>query len=162
MILLITPSSRAEECASVLQEAIHHSVQVSPTLEQASLLLRDHEFLAVILDQLALEIDPDEGDILHAHLGSAIPIYVNFAINSKRRILHEVQAALRRRSADEREARLSAQRTLRNELKETVSAMLLSCELLSASTAVPELAKAKLRGVQELAGQLQLQLGGEA
>jgi hypothetical protein len=159
MILLITPSLRAEECATALEEAIHQPVQISPTLEQASLLLRENEYCAVVVDQLALEVDPDEGDILHAHLGSAVPVYVNFGINSKKRVLHDVQSALRRRSSDERAARLSAQQHLRNELKETVTAMLLSCELLAASPEVPEPARQKLRGVQELAGHLQLQLG---
>lgn len=160
MILLISPTSRAEECATAIHEAIHQPVQVSPSVEQAGLLLRDNEFLAVVLDQLSLEADPDDGEILHAHLGSAVPIYVNFAINSKRRIVHEVEAALRRRSVDERAARLCAQQDLRSELKETVAAMLLSCELLATSSEVPEPAKKKIRGVQELAGHLQLQLGG--
>jgi hypothetical protein len=159
MILLITPSSQAEECATAIQEAIHQPVQVSQTLEQASLLLRENEFCSVVIDQQALEVDPDDGDILHAHLGPAVPVYVNFGINSKQRVLHEVRSALRRRSADERAARLSAQQDLRNELKQTVTAMLLSCELLATSPEVSEPAREKLRGVQELAGHLQLQLG---
>lgn len=159
MILLVTPSSCAAECADALHDANHHPVQTCETLEQASVLLRDHEFLAVVLDQLAMEVDPDAGEILHIHLGSAIPVYVNFAINSKRRIVQEVAAALRRRSADERVARQFAQQTLRGELNETVTAMLLSCDLLVASNALPELAKQKIRGVQELASHLQVQLG---
>lgn len=159
MILLITPSSRAEDCAAALQQAIHHPVQICRTLQEATLLLRENEFLAVVLDQLALEVEPDEGDVLHAHLGSSIPVYVNFAINSRQRVVHDLEAALRRRAADEQLARLSAQQTLRNELNETITAMLLSCDLLGASPALPELAKEKLRGVQELAGRLQLQLG---
>ena len=159
MILLVTPSSCAAECATALLASNQHPVQTCETLEQASLLLRDHEFLAVVLDQLALEVDPDEGEILHSHLGSATAVYVNFAINSKRRIVHEVAAALRRRAADERVARLVAQEALRNELKDTVTAMLLSCDLLAASSALPDFAKQKIRGVQELASHLQVQLG---
>jgi len=141
MILLVTPSSCAEECANALLEASHHPVRICETVGQGSLLLRDHEFRAVVLDQLALEVDPDEGEIVHSHLGSATPGYVNFAINNKRRVVHEVAAALRRRSADERIARPTAQATLRNELKETVTAMLLSCDLWAASNALPEFAK---------------------
>jgi len=159
MILLITPSSRAEECASAVQDAVHHAVQTCKTLEQGSILLRDNEYLAVILDQLALEVEPDEGDVLHAHLGSAIPVYVNFAINGIRRVLSEIQAALRRRAADERVARQSAQETLRNELKQTITAMMLSCDLLATSSELPPTAQERLRGVQQLASYLQLQLG---
>jgi len=159
MILLVTPSSRGEECAVALREVIHQPVSVCETLEQATLLLRENEYLAVVLDQLSLEVDPDDGHVLHAHLGPAIPVYVNFAINSKQRVVHDVEAALRRRLADERAARLAAQQNLRSELRETVTAMLLSCELLSASSEMPEVAKQKIRGVQELAGHLQLQLG---
>jgi hypothetical protein len=159
MILLISPSSRAEECANALHDALQFPVQVSKSLQQASLLLRTEEYLAVVLDQLSLEIDPDEGEILHSHLGSAIPVYVNFAINSKQRVVHEVEAAVRRRHADERVARLAAQKNLRSELKETLTAMLLSCDLLAASAGLPAPAQEKLRGVQELASHLQEQLG---
>lgn len=159
MILLITPSSRGEECAIALREVIHQRVAVCETLEKATLSLRETEYLAVVIDELALEVDPDDGRALQTHLGSAVPVYVNFAINSKQRVVHDVAAALRRRSADERAARLAAQQNLHNELKETVTAMLLSCELLSSSSEIPETAKQKIRGVQELAGHLQLQLG---
>jgi hypothetical protein len=162
MILLITPSSCAQRCADALHNASQHPVKISPTLQEASLLLQENEYRAVVLDQLALEVDPDEGDILHSHLGAAIPVYVNFAINSKQRVVHEVQAAMRRRSADEREARLCAQQTLRNELKETITAMLLSCDLLVAATGLPEAAKEKLQGVQELACHLQDQIGASS
>lgn len=159
MVLLITPSSRASECAAAIQDVLHQPVQVSQTLEQASLLLRENDFRAVVFDELSIEFDPNEADLVHAHLGSAVPVYVNFGINSKERVLREVQSAIRRRSADERAGRLSAQQTFRNELNETVTAMLLSCELLAAAPEIPGPAKERLRGVQELAGHLQLQLG---
>lgn len=159
MILLITPSSRADDCAVAIQGALHQPVQISHSLQQASVLLRENEFCAVVIDQLSLEVDPDDGELVHAHLGGAVPVYVNFGINSLQRVLREVQSAMRRRSADEHAARLSAQQSLRNELKETVTAMLVSCELLAASAEIPGSAKEKLRGVQELAGHLQLQLG---
>ena len=70
-----------------------------------------------------------------------------------------MQSAIRRRSADVCDARLSVHQHLRKELKETVTATLLSCESLVTSPELPERAREKLRGVQELAGHLELQLG---
>lgn len=159
MILLVTPTSRAEECSQALSDVTHQTVQVAPSVQEAAQQLRVREFRVVILDELALEFEPDEADSLLALLGSAVPVYVNFAIHNKQRIVGEVQTALRRREVDENAARRLAQQLLRNQMKETVTAMLLSCDLLMVQPGLPTRAAEKVRTVQELAGTLRSQLG---
>jgi hypothetical protein len=63
------------------------------------------------------------------HLGMASPVYVNFAISGIERVLREVRTALSRRQREEQVARRSAEQAIWSELKESVTALLLSCDL---------------------------------
>ena len=63
------------------------------------------------------------------HVGTAIPVYVNFAICGMERVVRELRAALHRRKREVLLARQGAEQGLRNELKDTITAILLSCEL---------------------------------
>src|SRR5204863_6960722 len=129
MILLITPSARAQDCAKALHEATGETTQVADTLRQALAHLRAQEFSAVVIDQSFLETEPDESETVLEHIGAAIPVHVNFGINSTDRVVRELRAALHRRKKEVLRARQDAQQALRNELKSTVTALLLSCEI---------------------------------
>ena len=75
MILLITPSARAQLCADAVQAATNEPVHLASTLRQAIAQLRAQEYSAVVLDQLALEAEPDEREMVMQHVGAAIPVY---------------------------------------------------------------------------------------
>jgi len=51
MILLITPSVRSQECAQAIQAATGQPTHAASTLHEAGSQLREHEYLAVIIDQ---------------------------------------------------------------------------------------------------------------
>jgi len=55
MILLVTPSERASECAAALHEATGEEVAVAESLARAATLLRAEGYLAVVLDQYLVE-----------------------------------------------------------------------------------------------------------
>jgi hypothetical protein len=88
------------------------------------------------------------------HLGSAFPVYVNCAIGGVERIVRDVQSALRRRQREERIARSSASQAIWSELKESVTAMLLSCDLALASKDVSPYAADRIRMIHDLATQM--------
>ena len=159
MILLISPTISAAQCSQALQKDTGLPVLIAPIVSEAASQLRAREFRVVIFDELALEFEPEEAETLLTLQGSAVPVFVNFAMHGERRVLGEVRAALRRREADERSARTCAQQSLRKELKETVTAILLSCDLLMTQAELPPRATEKVRTVQELAGTLRSQLG---
>jgi hypothetical protein len=96
------------------------------------------------------------------HLGAAIPVYVNFAISGIERVVREIRTALSRRQREEKVARQSAQQAMWSELKESVTALLLSCDLALAMPGVPPPAADKLRLVHELACQIRERLGATA
>lgn len=160
MILLITPSAKVQECAKVLEEATSEAAQVAGTLRQAASQLRTQEYTAVVMDQSLVEAEPDESELVLQHIGTAIPVYLNFAISGVDRLVRELRAALHRRKLELVIAREAAEQSLRNELKGTVTALLLSCEMAVQAHDL-ETAETKVRKVYELAMEMRNKLGIE-
>jgi hypothetical protein len=158
MILIVTPFARVQACTTAIQEATGEEAQVASSLRQALSQLRTQEYSAVILDQILLETEPDESELVIEHVGMAIPIQVNFAISGSERVVRELRAALQRRRKEVQLARQGAQQALRNDLKGTVTALLLSCEMALEVPTVQGVAQTKLRAVYELAQEVRNKL----
>ena len=158
MILLITPSARAQDCANALHEATGEVTETADTLRQALTHLRTQEFSAVVIDQSFLETEPDESETVLEHLGMAIPVHINFAISGMERLIREIRAALHRRKKEAVLARQGAQQALRSELKGTVTALLLSCEMALQAPNLETSAEAKMRTVYKLAQEMRAKL----
>src|SRR5208283_1816222 len=105
MILLVTSTARAGECAAALHNATGEEVAIAESLARATALLRAEDYRAVVLDQHLVETEPDESGTTIEHLGSAIPVQVNLAISGMERLVREVRAAIHRRQRDEVRAR---------------------------------------------------------
>jgi hypothetical protein len=159
MILLVTPSERATECAAALHEATGEEIVVAESLPRAATLLRTECFLAVVLDQYLLEAEPHEAETTLEHLGTAIPVQINLAISGMERLVREVRAAMQRRQREEIRARHAALGRLHSELNGTVTALLLSSELALETPGLPGAAAEKLQAVHALVEQLRRQLG---
>jgi hypothetical protein len=157
MILLITPSAKVQQCTKVLEDATSETAQVAPSLRHAAAQLRSEEYSAVVVDQFLVEAEPEESELVLQHIGSAIPIYVNFAISGIDRVARELRAALHRRRREVTVARQAAEEMLRNDLKGTVTALLLSCELALQAQDLPS-AEAKIQRVYELALEMSTKL----
>jgi len=159
MILLMTPSARVQECARALQEATSEPTEVASTLQQASSRLREKEYSAVVVDQFLLEAEPEEGEVVLQHMGTAIPVYVNFAISGVQRVVRELRIALNRRRKEGQAARQLAEQALRNELKGSVTALLLSCQMTLQLPGLSPAAQTKMQTVYELAQEVRGKLG---
>jgi hypothetical protein len=158
MILLVTSSERASECAAALHEATGEEIAVAGSLARAATLLRAEGCLAVVLDQYLLETEPHETETTLEHLGTAILVQVNLAISGMERLVREVRAAVQRRQREEIGARRLAIERLRSELNGTVTALLLSSGLALEASGLPEAAVEKLQSVHELVRKLRRQL----
>jgi hypothetical protein len=159
MILLITHSAKAEECATAFQAATNEPAQTAASLRQAVTQLRAQEYSAVVIDQTTLDAEPDESEMLLQHIGAAMPVYVNFAISGIERVVREVRAALSRRKREVLMARQGAEVALRSELKGTVTALLLSCEMALQVPNLPKAAEAKIRAAHDLAREIRTKIG---
>jgi hypothetical protein len=158
MILLISPHANVRECAGLLCQTFGEATDAAESLDQATTRLRTQEYSTVVFDQTLVESEPDDAETALQHLGTAIPIFINFGISNLERVLKEIRSALVRRRRDERAARKSAEQSLRSELKGIVTAMLLSCELALENHALPEAGVEKIRSLHDLALQLKTRL----
>jgi hypothetical protein len=159
MILLITSLAKVQDCAKALQEVTGEPVQVAANLREAIAQLEAHEFSAVVLDQLLLDAEPDDVETIFKHMGTAVPVYSNFAISGIERVSRELHSALHRRKRELQRARQEVEQDLRSQLRGTVTALLLSCEIALGVPDLPLLAETKMRAVDALAKEMRTKLG---
>ncbi|MGP0018862.1 MAG: hypothetical protein ACLPHP_09865 [Candidatus Sulfotelmatobacter sp.] len=158
MILLITPSASGPQCAESLRAATGQETHWATTLQEGATRLREQTYSAAVIDQFLLETEPDESDQMIEHLGSAFPVYVNFAVTGMDRLVREVRVALHRRKREEGAARRAVAEQMHNEMRDTLTAMLLSCELAMSVPDMPHPAVEKIRTIDNLARELRLRL----
>ena len=158
MILLITSSAKGPQCVESLRAATGLETHWAQSLQEAATHLRQQAYSAVVIDQFLLETDPAESDQMIEHLGTAFPVYLNFAVTGMERLVREVRSALHRRKREESAARRSVEDQMRSDMRETLTAMLLSCELAMSVPDVPHPAVEKIRAIDNLARELRLRL----
>jgi hypothetical protein len=158
MILLVTDSARADECAAALHVAAREGIVVAESLPQATSLFRSESFQTVVLDQHLLENAPLEAETTLDHLGNSILIQVNLGIWGMDRLVREVRAAVQRRKREGMTARQAAIDDLHSELNSTLTALLLSIELALEVPGIPSAATKRLEVVHELVKKLHVQL----
>lgn len=161
MILLISPLTRGPECAGYLKDSTGEETHWAENIQQALARLREQSYSVVVLDQYLLENDPGESDHLLDLVGTAFPIYVNFAVSGMPRLLREVRSALHRRRREETRARQSVEQQIHSEMFESLTTMLLSCELAMSIPGVPPQVAEKIRLIDNLARGMRVKLGAE-
>jgi hypothetical protein len=159
MILLITPSARGQECTAALRETTGEESHWAVDLQQAAARLREQSYSAVVIDQFLIENEPSESDQVLEHLDTAFPVYISFAVSGMERLLREVRSALQRRKREETQARRSVEQQIRSEMFESVTAMLLSCELAMSVPGLPDPVVEKIRVIDSLAHDMRQKLG---
>lgn len=127
---------------------------------QALAQLRARENVAVLIDHAFAGNRTSRERHVPEHIGTAVPVHLNFATSNMDRVACELRAALHRHRKQVLRVRHEVQQTLRNELKSTITALLLSCEM---ALQVPDLqseAKSRMRAIHELAQEVRLKLDG--
>ena len=158
MILVITSSASGRQCADALRVATGQETEWAQSLREAATRLREQTYSAAVIDQFLLETEPEESDQMIEHLGTAFPVYVNFAVTGMDRLVREVRSALHRRQREEGVARRAVAEQMNSEMRETLTAMLLSCELAMSVPDVPDPAVEKIRAIDNLARELRHRL----
>jgi hypothetical protein len=144
--------------ASLVQANLSQETQWVQTVQEATTRLRERPYSAAIIDQFLLETEPEESDQMIEHLGTSYPVYINFAVTGLDRLVREVRSALHRRNREELAARRAVAEQMQSEMRETLTVMLLSCELAMSVPDVPLLAAEKIRAIDTLARELRLRL----
>ena len=90
------------------------------------------------------------------HLGTRFPVHLNRAISGMERLIREVRSVRKRK---ETQARRAVEQQFRGEMCESLTSMLLSCELAMSVAGGPGTAAEKIRAVDDLAREMRLRLG---
>jgi len=158
MILLVTCSSQAFECAALLERVIGERIHAVSNLCDAVVAARTHPYAATVIDENLAKAEPEtEAALLHAAT-LAVPVYINFGICGPDRFVSEVKMALRRHDAERRAALRIASSELRDELRGAVTGILLSSELAMSVPELPRAAQVKIKFVHDLAQGIRRQL----
>ncbi len=96
MILLVTASSRAQECAEAIERKTHQKTLTARTLAKAVESLQRQEFDAVVFDESLQQTEASAENTVLLHGGSALPVYVNLALHGSDSVATEVSCGLRR------------------------------------------------------------------
>ena len=159
MILLVTTSSRAKDCAAALELGTGHKTHISSSVPQAVSRLQAAEYDALAIDQSLLEVDLRALDTLLNRCGMAMPVYVNLALHSTERVVREIQVALRRIESERFLAMQSAEKSWRSQLRGNLTGILLNSDLALRQRSIsPDVAE-KVKSVRDLAEKMRTQLG---
>ena len=156
--LMITAVSGAEHCAVTLSKQLGLPVDVAPSRREGLAALRRREYTIVVVDEPVAEASPEGAEMLWKQAGLAIPLQINFAISGTNRLIREVRAALQRREHEQQLAMRAATTAIENELRDTVTGLLLHSQLALAEPLVSAPLTAKLQTVAQLAGTLRTRL----
>jgi len=166
MILLVTGRAGGSECAARLAQVTgERMVAVNGAADCQKLLAGGDSSLdsarLVVMDEGFLDSWPALADSLLARAGGATAVFINLAISSCERLVREVRLALQRQQREKLLAARAAEDSLRGEISNHLTGILLNCELAIKNPLSAE-AGAKLREIQRLTGELKARLARTA
>ena len=157
-VLIISPMADAARVADSLALALACSVDVAETHRAGLKALRHGDYSVVVMDDCMAESKPGAAELLWRNFGMAVPMQINFAFYSGARLAREVQAAIMRREQQQTKALRAAASLLENDLKSTLTGLLLQSQLALAEPELTPKITGKLELVAELAGSLRRRL----
>jgi hypothetical protein len=114
-----------------------------------------------VMGQLLLDAEPEDVDTILKHMGTAVPVYSNFALSRIERVSRELRSAL-----SPAQARIAGSKAeggtgiaQRTEGKDSITALLLSCEMVLDMPNLPLFAETKMRVVDALAKEMRMKRG---
>src|SRR5437764_15144520 len=162
MILLVTGRAGGRECAARLAQVTgERMVAVNGAADCQKLLAGSDSSLdsarLVVMDEGFLDSWPALADSLLARAGGATAVFINLAISSCERLVREVRLALQRQQREKLLAARAAEDSLRAEISNHLTGILLNCQLALRSQPPAE-AAGKLREIQRLTGEVKSRL----
>ena len=162
MILLVTASSRAKECAAALETDTRQKVEWAHSVNRALIKLQQNEYDALLIDESLVEIDDTAVNALLNHAGMAMPIYINLGLHSTERLVREVNAGLMRKHAEHLGAKRSVITELQSQLRGDLTGILLASELALRESSIPPRVADRINSVHRLAEQIRSRLQAPA
>jgi len=155
-ILIIAREESAQPTADLLRHELDIAVEVAPNRRAGLATLRRTEFSLILLDETLASADEETTGSLYEKALATPIMEMNFALSNSQRVLRQVRGAFARRVKDQALAQKAARLSLQNELKSSLTGLLLESQL--ALREAPPANSAKLRHLVELASGLRDQL----
>jgi len=155
-ILIVADESAALVVANVLRRELDLAVEIAPNRRTAVAALRRSEYSLLLLEEGLVTADTETAELLYQKALATPVLELNFGISNAQRVVRQVRAALTRRAHDLAQAREAAAISLQNELKASLTGLLLESQL--ALREAQPAHSAKLRHLVELAGDLRNRL----
>jgi len=157
-VLLIAALDGLENCARILEQQLTARVEIAANRRDGLEALKRREYGVVVVEESLIESDPAWADQVWDQTGFAVPLQVHFAISGCARLGREVRAALARRDGEQAVARKAVAAEIEDELKSSLTGLLLQSELALREPGVTPGLEPKLRHMVELAGQIRERL----
>jgi hypothetical protein len=157
-VLMIATMIGAEQCGHELARELNLTVSLATSRRAALAAVRRDEYSVIVVEQSLIESDATWADLLWQNAGFALPVQLNLVSAGPARVIREVRAVLQRREREMEIARRVATTALQNELKSSVTGLLLQSELALREPTVPAALEPKLRHLVELASAIKAQL----
>jgi hypothetical protein len=158
MILIVSRAELSREDTVRLTQETGMEVRGTGSVEQAFEVLRGVVCRVAVIDAGFLETNPKGVDALLFESIPAVPIFPNLAVCGPERLVAEIKAALRRGEKEKQRADDCARNEFRSAMKDSVTAILLNCDLASQIPGLPPEAAQKLALLHQLAGKMRDQL----
>jgi hypothetical protein len=162
MILLVTASSRAKECATAMEMGARQKVSLAHSVTRALVKLQEAEYDALVIDESLVEIDDAAVNALLNRAGMAMPIYINLGLHRTERLVRGVIAGLSRKNAERLGAKRSAITELQSQLRGDLTGILLASELALRDSSIPPRVAERVNSVHRLAEQIRTRLEAPA
>ena len=157
-VLIISEMHSAEECAQAIGAQLGCTVAVVRTRREALVTLASKDFAVIVVEEGLVQGDSAWADQVWDLAGFAIPLQINFAISGCDRLTREIKAASQRRVRERALARRLISAELEDELKTSVTGLLLESELALQEPSTPPSLRPKLQHIALLAGTLRERL----
>ncbi len=158
MILFVSRAAVSREDTAWVSQETGMELRVAASLEEAFQVLQGVTCRVAVVDAGLVETEPKSVDQLLFENPAALPIFPNLAVCGPDRLVCEIKAALRRGEKESQRAADCARREFRSDLKDSVTALLLNCDLTLQLPSVPTEIARKIHLLHDLATKMRDQL----
>ncbi len=157
-VLIVTSIEGAENLARALSRDADAVVEIARSRRAALARLRRGAVTAVLLDTALPDAEMTTSDMVWQNAGAAVPLEINLASLGAAGVVRLLRNLLENREQAEIMGRRVAANEVAQDLKSTITSLLLQSDMMLRETAVPPTMTEKIRQVKELANSLRIRL----
>ncbi len=157
-VLLVTSLQGVENLASAVSESVFVVVEIARSRRAALAALRKQVFSAVIVDTALPLNEVTSTDLLWQNAAGAVPLELDLRALGTAAVVRLLRSVLDRRSAMEATVREELTRAMADDLRSTVTGMLLQSDLALRDQTLSPVLEQRFRQLRSMADDLRIRL----